>query len=233
MIDFKGNSYTFDKSDLTGGNWFHYSKNPEDFKIPSYQNVQAVTKIQLPAAYIIPAAWQDIISVLKNHGAVMIPLKKTMALNVKMYRFSDVQFAKTPYEGRFQVQKFQLWEEDTVQIFPAGSMVVLTNYRNAKIIAHALEPQAPSSLLKWGLFNSIFEQKEYSETYVMEGVAREMMKKNPALKAEFEKRKTAGEFGDDQWEMLNWFYKQSDWRDTEMYLYPIGKIYSKDFLELL
>ena len=51
-----------------------------------------------------------------------------------------------------------------------------------------LEPQAPDSLVAWGLFNTAFERKEYMEAYVAEDVAAQMLKNDPALRAEFEKR---------------------------------------------
>ena len=35
-------------------------------------------------------------------------------------------------------------------------------------------------------YKTIFEQKEYGEAYVLEKLAREMMAKDPKLKAEFE-----------------------------------------------
>ncbi len=42
--------------------------------------------------------------------------------------------------------------------------------------------------MAWGFFDSIFEQKEYGEAYVLEKLAREMMAKDPKLKAEFERK---------------------------------------------
>ena len=57
--------------------------------------------------------------------------------------------------------------------FPAGSIVVPLNQRLSKVAIHWLEPEAPDSAMRWGFFDSIFEQKEYGEAYVMEKVARE------------------------------------------------------------
>ncbi len=45
-----------------------------------------------------------------------------------------------------------------------------------------LEPDAPDSLLFWGFFNSIFEQKEYGEGYMLEKLARDMLAKDEKLK---------------------------------------------------
>jgi len=60
--------------------------------------------------------------------------------------------------------------------------------KGAKVAMNLLEPQAPDSLLAWGFFNAIFEQKEYGENYVLEQLAREMLDKDPQLRADYEKR---------------------------------------------
>jgi hypothetical protein len=122
---------------------------------------------------------------------------------------------------------------DTVT-FRKGSAVVDMNQRTARVIANILEPKAPDSYLSWGFFNAIFEQKEYSETYVMEGLAREMLKNDSGLKAEFEKKKEEDpEFTQSQWGMLNWFYSKSPWWDEKKNLYPIGKIIERHDVDAL
>ena len=42
--------------------------------------------------------------------------------------------------------------------------------------------------MSWGFFNTAFERKEYMEAYVAEDVAEQMLKNDPALRQEFEKR---------------------------------------------
>ncbi len=59
----------------------------------------------------------------------------------------------------------------------------------AGVIAYLLEPKASGSLLEWGFFNGIFEQKEYAETYVMEPLARKMLDSVPGLKESYQKKK--------------------------------------------
>src|SRR5271167_4549336 len=75
--------------------------------------------------------------------------------------------------------------------FPAGSAVVRLNQRLSKVAVEWLEPAGPDSALQWGVVDSIFEQKEYGEMYVLESLARQMMAKDPKLKAEFEKKVTS------------------------------------------
>ena len=89
-----------------------------------------------------------------------------------------------------------------------------------------LEARSPNSLLKWGFFNSIFEQKEYVENYVMEKMAREMLKNNPKLQEEFnEKIRTDSDFAENSYEMMNWFYSKTAYWDEKLNVYPVGKIY--------
>jgi hypothetical protein len=58
----------------------------------------------------------------------------------------------------------------------------------ARLITQLLEPAAPDSFIRWGFFDAIFEEKEYAEARVLEGIARQMLAADPALKAEFDER---------------------------------------------
>lgn len=85
-----------------------------------------------------------------------------------------------------------------------------------------LEPQAPDSLLQWGLFNLAFERKEYMEDYVAEDVAREMLVRDPALKAQFEQRLASDPaFAADPQARLEFFYRLHPSWDERYRLYPV------------
>jgi hypothetical protein len=106
------------------------------------------------------------------------------------------------------------------------------NQRTARVIAHIFEPDAPDSYVGWGFFNTIFEQKEYFETYVMEEYARKMIAENPSLKTEFEKRKKDDpEFAKDQYAQLQWFFERSPYWDSKKDVYPVGRISDRKVIE--
>ncbi len=72
-----------------------------------------------------------------------------------------------------------------------------------------LEPRDPDSLVSWGFFNASFERKEYMEAYVAEAVAEDMLKKDPALKKEFERRLAEDPaFARDPSARLDFFYRR-------------------------
>jgi hypothetical protein len=110
-------------------------------------------------------------------------------------------------------------------------MIVDMNQRSARVIAHLLEPASPDSYAAWGFFDAYMEQKEYSESYVMETMARQMIEKDPELKAAFEQKKaTDKSFASNPDAMLNWFYSKSPYWDSRLDLYPVGRIINRDEL---
>ena len=225
MIDFEGFDYKSIKSDLTGYDWFIYDNTkPLTMRLPFFNKSIPSAKIKLPQAYIIPAEWSEVIKRLKLHGVKMDTLTAEIEIKVGSYKFRDYEFRKLPNEGR-QMVNTGLEEIEETRIFPKGSAVIYTNQRTAKVIAGILEPAATGSFVEWGFFNAIFEQKEYSETYVMEKMAREMLQNNPQMRQAFEKKKKDNpEFAKSQWDMLNWFYAQTPYWDQEFLKYPVGKI---------
>jgi hypothetical protein len=228
MVDFRGVEYDVEKSDLTGGDWFRYHpEKPETFRIPYFNHQVPSTFINLPEAYIIPPEWSEVIGKLSLHGIKYSVLDKPVTINIESFRFTKIEYAKSSYEGRLQVTPtFETVSEE--REFPAGSVVIPTAQRTARIIAHMLEPASPDSYLQWGFFNAAFEMKEYFESYVMEEYARKMMAEKPGLKEEFEEwKKSNPEAAKDQYAQLGWFFFRSPYADKKMNVYPVGKIMDK------
>ena len=233
MVEFKGVEYDTEDSDLTGGIWHRYhSDKPKTYTLPWYNRSIPDKMADLPEAYIIPLQYKDVIDRMALHGIEIKRLTKDMPVWVEQYRFKDPSWGRSPYEGRFTVNNIEYETFRDTVVYRKGSAVVDMNQRTARVIANILEPGAPDSYLSWGFFNAIFEQKEYSETYVMEGIAREMLGNDPDLRAEFEKKKTEDpEFSRSQWGMLNWFYSKTPWWDEKKNLYPVGKIIERHDLD--
>jgi hypothetical protein len=88
-----------------------------------------------------------------------------------------------------------------------------------------LEPESDDSFMRWGFFNSVLEQKEYFEPYVMEKVALEMVRDNPDLKKEFEEKLSADKnFKNDANARLNFFYERSPYFDAQLNVYPVMRV---------
>lgn len=226
MVSFKGFAYTSEKSDLSGGEWFKYSQTPQEWKIPYFNKQVIAEKAMIPEAYIIPPEWQSVISRLDLHGIKYRKLKQSQKFKVVSYIFKNVIFSNKSYEGRQRVQKFDMDEITEDRKYPIGSVIVQCNQRTARVIAHMFEPKAYDSFVNWGFFSSIFEQKEYGESYVLEPLARKMLANDAKLKTEFEKKMEEDkEFAESPEAILNWFYLRSEYRDKQINIYPVGKLY--------
>jgi hypothetical protein len=227
LMNFKGIEYRKEESEITGSPIKRYTGKPIDIKVPVYNKVKVTGRVKLPAAYIIPAEFKDILRVLKLHGIKVSELKEDRSFNVEKYHFTDSRFAKTPYEGRQRVDVKCETFSDRIT-FPRGSYIVSTKQRGIRVIANLLEPEAADSLLSWGFFNAFFERKEYAEDFIMEPLARKMLKVRPEIKKEFETRlKEDEEFRNNPEKRLDYFYKKSVYYDTREDIYPVFRIMDK------
>jgi hypothetical protein len=59
-------------------------------------------------------------------------------------------------------------------------------------------------------------------------VAAKMLQKDPALKAEFEQRIASDStFARSPRARLNWLYLRSPWADSQLNVYPVGRVFDR------
>ncbi len=220
-----------EESDVSGDIRVVFGTKPLDLTVPMYNTFRVKTDVSVPRYYILPPQWREVIEVLEAHGLQMRRTPEPMTIEVESYRFSEVRFPPGPFEGRFmpKVQAELITEQRT---FPRGSVLIPLDQPLAKLAINLLEPEAPDSLLSWGFFNAIFEQKEYGESYILEGLAREMVANDPKLREEFEERlANDADFAASPAERLHFFYKRSPYWDPYMNVYPVGRVISADYAD--
>jgi len=201
-----------------------FGTEPLDLTVPMYNTFRVKKAVTPPLYYLVPPQWGEVIEVLEAHGLQIQRTTEPMEIEVESYRFSEVQFPPGPFEGRF-LPRFRAELITEQRTFPARSVVVPLEQELAKLAINLLEPEAPDSLLAWGFFNAIFEQKEYAESYILEGLAREMMAEDPKLREEFEERlANDAAFAASPNERLHFFYRRSPYWDPYMNLYPVGRV---------
>src|ERR1035437_8447477 len=243
---FHGFQFTRAMSEISGAEWVRYSHEPWDVTLPAATGAKVTTSIAPPAGYIVPPQWTHVIDVLAAHDVAMHRTTVAWTGKVESYRCSGMQWQGRPSESRHPVFRGerggaqpghfgQCAMTTETMTFPAGAAVVELNQRLSKVAIHWLEPEATDSAVRWGFFDSIFEQKEYGEAYVLEKLARENLARDPALKAEFDHRvQTDPAFASSPRARLEFFYEHSPWF-TENHIgeYPAGRLLSLDGLPLL
>jgi hypothetical protein len=223
-VHFLGYKSKVEKSEISGDDRIEYTHEPLNLDIPRYDSVKVAVSVVPPVAYVIPQQWSEVISRLKLHGIILEKLDKPVELEVELYKLTDPKWQERPYEGRHRVS-YTATPFTEKRMFPAGTIVAKTNQRAARVLMHALEPNAPDAFIAWGFFDAIFEQKEYGEDYVLEKLAVELIQKDPKLKEEFDaKVKADTAFAHAPYQRLNFFYQHSPYWDKNLGVYPIARL---------
>lgn len=224
---FKGFEWYDEHSEITGSTVRKYTNNPMEIEIPIFNKANSLKKIIVPAAYLVPKEFTNIIEILKTHDIKFNVLKSARKIKVEKYRFKNIKFAERPYEGR-QQPTFTCESYSELCEVEKGTLLVYTNQRQLRIIVNLLEPEAQDSFVSWGFFNSFFERKEYAEAYVMEPYAKQMIKGNSDLRNEFYKKVNEDEsFRNNPGERLDFYYRKSPFYDKGENVYPIMRLINK------
>ena len=224
-IDFLGYEYTRTPSEVSGALMTRYDESkPQVWKLPLRDEIVPGNSVVAPkGGYLVPQ--QYAVAVAKHllaHGidfrVLTAPLRDGKA---QAFVADSAQFAPTSVEGHQRVALKGEWTTQAAEV-AAGSLYVPIAQANARLLVQILEPTAGDSMAAWGDFNNAFERKEYMEGYVAEEEARKMLAKDPALKAEFEKKlKDDADFAGNPGARLDFFYRRHPAWDGGTNRYPV------------
>ena len=223
-IAFKGLEYKIEDSAISGGKMIVYGTKPLNITIPRFDEGRVVTSVAPPLYYIIPPEWKDVINVLQMQGVRFETIKEPLTIEVESYHLTQPKWATSSFENRVTLTCKQTSIKET-RTYPAGSVIVPMAQEAANVAIHLLEPNGPDSFVYWGFFDSVFEQKEYGESYIIEKVAREMLAKDPNLQKEFDERLKDPAFAKNPRARLQFFYERSPYYlNQKVGAYPVGRI---------
>jgi hypothetical protein len=221
---FKGVEYKMEDSPISGGKRIVYGTAPLNINIPRYDDARVDRSAAPPLYYIVPPQYKDAIEVLSAHGVKFERLKRSVTVDVESYKLTEPKWSANAFENRITLtcKPTPIKEKRT---YAAGSVLVPMAQEAANVAIHLLEPSGPDSFVYWGFFNSIFEQKEYGEGYIIEKLAREMLAKDPELQKEFDARLLDPAFNRSPQARLRFFYERSPfYLNQRVGVYPVGRI---------
>jgi hypothetical protein len=222
-------AYAFEQShsDISGSGWIQYDPGkPVTVEIPNWNRLLPDASIALPAAYAIPAQWTSVIARLQAHGIVYRRLDCAVAVDAQSYQLDNPKWSSQPFEGHLMLQSVMTSPASRHEILPPGSVIVPLDQPSANVAIELLEPDAPDSLLRWGVLDAIFEIKEYGEPRVLEKLAREMLAKDATVKTEFERKlRDDAAFAASPQARLNFFFQRSPWYTVQRAgAYPVLRL---------
>ena len=226
LIDFNGFEAGKKTSEVSGKPRLFYDRTkPFTRKVKFFNEYKPTKEITIPSYYVIPKSENKVIEFLTRNNIEIQPISKDSLMNVEVYKVADFKTVKNPYEGHYLHYDTKVNKENKNVKFRKGDYLVSTKQEGVKYLLETLEPEATDSFFNWNFFDAILGQKEYFSDYVFEDTAAELLKKNPQLKSEFEKKKAADKkFAEDGNAQLDWVYKNSEYYEGSVGLYPIYRI---------
>lgn len=224
-MTWRGVETKWERSEITGSVVPRYSSTPWDTTVMLYRDTQPALTVRQPAGgYVVPQEWTAVLERLALHGIRTRTLARAWSDTVERARITDRTLSAEPFEGRQNVRVLATRLERQFRSFRAGDVWVPLNQRGGTLAVALLEAQAPDGFLAWGFFSTIFQRKEYGESYVVEPMARAMMARDPKLAEEFRARVAADSaFAADPGARNDWWFRRSPWNDPEQDLHPIAR----------
>jgi len=227
-IDFLGYAYAKPSSPISGALQIRYdTSNPEVWHIPLFDMLTPdVIAIVPRIAYVVAPEWADVVAErLALHKIEFSRVEQPIKVTTSQFRAKSWKFADKSFEGRQLVTSLEgAWEKGPALV-DKGALFIPISQPKARLLMALVEPQAPDSFAAWGDFNTVLEQKEYIESYVLEPLAEKMLADNASLASEFEhKLSTDSKFKSDPQKRRDFFYNRSPYRDTHVGVYPILRV---------
>jgi hypothetical protein len=186
--------------------------------------MKVTVSVRRPAAYLIPPGWPQVEERIRAHGLKTTALSTPRTIRVETYRVSDVRFSDRPYQGRHPVTA-TVRRATEERSFPQGTLVVPLDTELATLAIHLLDPEAPDSLFAWGLLSSVVEGKEWIDLRVLDPLAESLLGKDPALRAEWERKLQDPSFSGDPRARIEFFVRRSPYADETLGLIPVFAVY--------
>ncbi|MFW0714362.1 M14 family metallopeptidase [Pedobacter sp. N23S346] len=212
---------------------FYDRSKPYTKTIKEWNKYEPAISVQKPIAYIIPKAWDKVITLLKLNRVKMQELKSDTKIEVESYYIDDFKTGAKPYEGHYLHSAVKVNPIRQSLPYYAGDFVVYVNQSNNRYIVETLEPQATDSFFNWNFFDSILDMKEHYSAYIFEDTANELLKNNPDLKTKLENKKSSDpDFAKNGAAQLDFVYKNSDYYEKTHNRYPIARLMAPAKLDL-
>ena len=119
----------------------------ESVVLPIYDHTRVLTRVRLPAAYLVPESETRVIELLDRHGLTSVSIRSPMSVTADVYR---IEAGEAGPGGTRRVRgQFEEAEVDA----RSGARLVPTAQPLAALAFQLLDPMAPSGVTVWGLID--------------------------------------------------------------------------------
>jgi hypothetical protein len=208
-------AWTLEESRVLGAPLLRWGKPLRPVEVPWFHAPVAAKTAPRPRGYLVLPGWPQIEARLAVHGLRFERLAAAVEVEAEELRVVGPTFAAAPYQGRHRVEEGAVERHRLAARVPAGTLWVPADQPDFAVAVQLLEPEAPDSLYAWGLLSTATERKEYIDSAVLEGLAADLLRDDPALAAAWDEALADPALAADpgaRW--LWWFRRTPYWDDT-------------------
>ncbi len=216
--------WTVEESLVSGGTRIQYHPGKiREVELEWRHTPEPGLSLPRPRGYIVSAGWPQIEELVRGHGLVATILTKDTSLDVETIRLSDPELATFPYQGVVMVQNFEVTRQPENRSIPAGSLWIPADQPNFEIAVQLFEPEAPDSLVRWGVLSSVFERKIYIGSDILEKLARDMLV-DETVRLQWAEALEDPEFAKNRRARYLWWYRRTPYWDETVGLLPVMRV---------
>ena len=138
---------------------------------------------------------------------------------------SEPKLAARTYQGTVMVEEFTVKRPKNESCLSVANFLwVPADQADFEIAAQLFEPEAPDSMLRWGLFSTVFERKEYIDSRTLEELATAMLEDDePSGRLGKPHSKTRPSLPTPRARYL-WWYRRTPYWDEQVGLLPVFRV---------
>jgi hypothetical protein len=204
---------------------FYDRAEPLNLDVRYFNYFQPTDVVRKPAAYLIPQGWYHVIDLLKLNGVRLERLTRDEEIEVEVYRIEEFKSYPRPYEGHHLNYDVRTSTSRQKIRFRKGDYRIPCDQALNRYLVEVLEPTSPDGFFAWNFFDTILQAKEGYSDYVFEDLAADLLKRDPALRAQLEKRRAEDPaFARNGRAQLDFVYRHSPWAEPEYLRYPVYRL---------
>jgi hypothetical protein len=232
IITWPAYDWTVEESEVMGGKMIQYHPGKIREVELEWRHLQVPElKLARPRGYLVLAGWPQIEELVAGHGLRASRLSEDIELEVETIRLAEPRFATSSYQGVVMVEDFEVSRQPERRSVPAGSLWIPADQPSFEVAVQLFEPEAPDSIVRWGVVSSLFERKIYIGPDLLEQLANEMLT-DEKINSEWKAALADPEFAKDSGARYLWWYRRTTYWDETVGLHPVMRVMTPVELDL-
>jgi len=224
--------WTIEDSEVTGGKMVRYHPGKvREVELEWRHRQVAELTLARPRGYLVLAGWPQIEELVSGHGLRASKLSGDIELEVETIRLANPKLGTSPYQGVAMVESFEVSRERERRSIPAGSLWIPADQPSFEVAVQLFEPEAPDSIVRWGVVSSLFERKIYIGRDILGQLADEMLT-DEKVRTEWEAALEDPEFAKNPGARYLWWYRRTPHWDETVGLHPVMRVMTPVELDL-